>query len=99
MGFITYIFLPLAALVALGWLVRTMVGRTFDGPVGALFRAMPLSAAFGLTVIFLYVVGSVFAPVLAPYGESEIFEAINLLPGDDPRFILGTDQLLSLIHI
>ena len=93
MGFITYVFLPLAALVALGWVMRAVIGRAISGSAGALFRSMPLTAAFGLTVIALYVIGSVFAPFLAPYGESEIFEAINQLPGDDPRFILGTDQL------
>lgn len=93
MGFITYVFLPLAALVALGWVLRTIVGKAVSGPAGALFRSMPLTAAFGLTVIGLYIILSVFAPVFAPYGESEIFEAINLLPGDDPRFTLGTDQL------
>jgi peptide/nickel transport system permease protein len=54
---------------------------------------MPLTGAFGLTVILLYIVGAVFAPLIAPYGESEIFEAINQLPGQDPRFSLGTDQL------
>ena len=93
MGFFTYVVLPLAALVALGWMLRTMIGKAIAGPAGALFRTMPLTAAFGLTVISLYIIGSVFAPLLAPYGESEIFEAINLLPGDDPRFVLGTDQL------
>ncbi|MGB1212549.1 MAG: ABC transporter permease [Pikeienuella sp.] len=93
MGFIIYVVLPILALVALGWVLRAFVGKIIVGPAGALFRTMPLTAAFGLTVIGLYIIGSVFAPLLAPYGESEIFEAINLLPGDDPRFILGTDQL------
>ncbi|MGB0853677.1 MAG: ABC transporter permease [Pikeienuella sp.] len=93
MGFIIYVVLPIVALVALGWVLRAFVGKIIVGPAGALFRTMPLTAAFGLTVIGLYIIGSVFAPLLAPYGESEIFEAINLLPGDDPRFILGTDQL------
>lgn len=93
MGFLTYVVLPLAALVGMGWVLRTVVGKAVSGPAGALFRSMPLTAAFGLTVIGLYIIGSVFAPLIAPYGEREIFEQINLLPGDDARFILGTDQL------
>ncbi|MEM8753472.1 MAG: ABC transporter permease [Pseudomonadota bacterium] len=93
MGFLTYVVLPLAALVAIGWVIRFGVGKAFAGPVGALFRAMPLTAAFGITVIILYVVGAVFAPLIAPYGESEVFGQINALPGDDPAHILGTDQI------
>ncbi|MEM7546175.1 MAG: ABC transporter permease [Pseudomonadota bacterium] len=93
MGFILYVAAPLAAVVALGWVLRTAIGRAFPGTFGALFRAMPLTAAFGLTVISIYIIGAVFAPVLAPYGEREIFEVINALPGDDPRFVLGTDQI------
>lgn len=93
MGFLTYVVLPLVTLVAMGWVLRTVIGKAIAGPAGALFRSMPLTAAFGLTVIGLYIIGSVFAPFIAPYGEREIFEQINLLPGDDARFILGTDQL------
>lgn len=91
--FLTYVVMPLAIVTAIAWTVRMGVGRMVAGPVGALFRAMPLTAAFGLTIITIYILGAVFAPVIAPYGESEIFELINGLPGQDPRFILGTDQL------
>lgn len=93
MGFLTYVVMPIAVLVGVGWILRTAIGKAVAGPVGAVFRSMPLTAAFGLTVIALYTIGAVFAPVLAPYGESEIFEKINAFPGDDPRFILGTDQI------
>lgn len=93
MGFFTYVVLPLAVLVGIGWVMRFAVGKSFAGPVGVLFRAMPLTAAFGITVIVLYVLGAIFAPVLAPYGESQVFATINALPGDDPAHILGTDQI------
>lgn len=92
-GFLTYVAAPLACLVALGWLMRAGAGRAIAGPAGALFRAMPLTAAFGLVVIALYIIGAVFAPALAPYGESEVFDKINLLPGDDAAHVLGTDQI------
>ena len=64
-----------------------------------LFRQMPLTASFGVLIILIYVILAVFAGPIAPYGQEEIFEKINLLPGGDPatggdpRFLLGTDQL------
>lgn len=93
MMILTYIVIPLAIVTAAAWALRFGIGRAVAGPTGALFRSMPLTAAFGLTVIALYVIGAVFSHFIAPYGESQIFEAINQLPGADPRFVLGTDQL------
>ena len=90
---INYVVLPLAVILGLAYSLRFVVSRWGPGQIGVLFRAMPMTAAFGLTVITLYIIGSVFAPAIAPYGESEIFDAINQLPGADPRFALGTDQL------
>ncbi|MCE2523259.1 MAG: ABC transporter permease subunit [Rhodobacteraceae bacterium] len=83
----------------LGYLFR-YAGRNL-GTEGSkkLFRQMPVTAAFGLLVILFYVVVAVFADLVAPYGQDEIFEKINVLPGGnpelggDPRFPLGTDQL------
>ena len=91
--FATYFLIPLLVLVGVAYIARMAIGRSFAGPFGALFRAMPLTASFGLTVIAMYVIGAILAPVIAPYGESEVFELINGLPGQDPRFLLGTDQL------
>jgi peptide/nickel transport system permease protein len=51
---------------------------------------MPLSAAFGLLVIALYVLVAVFAPLLAPFGEQET-AAAPYLPWGAPHY-LGTDQ-------
>ncbi len=56
---------------------------------------------FGLTIFLtaLFVFMALIVGPLAPYGESEIFDKINVLPGGDPAvggdpmFILGTDQL------
>ena len=64
-----------------------------------LFRQMPLTAAFGILVILIYVILAIFAGSIAPHGQEDIFEKINLLPGGDPAtggdpdFPLGTDQL------
>ena len=64
-----------------GWVVRTWRG----------FLKAPWSAKFGFLVIFAYVFVALFAPLLTPYGESEIvgpeFEVWN------DEFLLGTDNL------
>lgn len=54
-------------------------------------RKAPLSAKFGLLVILLYIFVAMFAPVLAPFGESEIVGAEYEPWGE--QFILGTDNL------
>jgi len=54
-------------------------------------KKAPLSAKFGLLVIVFYVFVALFAPVLTPYGESEIVGAEFEEWGS--KFILGTDNL------
>ena len=51
----------------------------------------PFSAKLGLLVIVIYVIAAVFAPLIAPYGESEIVGKKYVLANDD--FLLGTDNL------
>ena len=54
-------------------------------------RKAPLSAWFGLIVVTAYCIVALFAPLLAPYGEAEIFPA-PFAPWDEThRF--GTDQI------
>lgn len=55
------------------------------------FVKAPLSAKFGFVVIFSYVFVALFAPLLTPYGESEIVGAEFELWGD--KFLLGTDNI------
>ena len=52
---------------------------------------MPLSAAFGLLMIALYILVALLAPLLAPFGEAEVVGA-QYLPWEAPHY-LGTDQL------
>ena len=54
-------------------------------------KKAPLTAQFGLIVILVYIFVAVFAPVLAPYGESEIVGPEFDLWGEE--FFLGTDNL------
>jgi len=64
-----------------------------------LFRQMPLTAAFGILVIIVYAITSIFAGLIAPYGQEVVFAKANLLPGGDPAtggdpaHLLGTDQI------
>ena len=54
-------------------------------------KKAPLSAKFGLAVIVGYVFVAIFAPVLTPYGESEIVGSEFEEWGE--KFLLGTDNL------
>ncbi|MDP9528702.1 ABC transporter permease [Pseudomonas protegens] len=54
-------------------------------------RRAPLSARFGLLVILLYVLVALFAPVLAPYGETQVVGE-GFAPWSQ-QFLLGTDNL------
>ncbi|MDZ5431874.1 ABC transporter permease [Pseudomonas fluorescens] len=55
------------------------------------FLRAPLSAKFGLLVIVLYILVAVFAPVLAPFGETQVVgEGFAPWGG---QFLLGTDNL------
>ncbi|MGY2175105.1 ABC transporter permease [Pseudomonas azotoformans] len=51
----------------------------------------PLSAKFGLLIILLYIAVAVFAPLLVPYGETQVVgEGFAPWSG---KFLLGTDNL------
>ena len=54
-------------------------------------RKAPFSAWFGLIVTCLYVIAAIFAPLLAPYSETELVGGAFEPWGG--QFILGTDQL------
>lgn len=54
-------------------------------------RTAPLTAAFGLFVIFTYAIAGVFAPIIAPHGEAEVISTAFAPP--DETMLLGADQL------
>lgn len=56
-----------------------------------LLRTAPPTALFGLLVVVTYVVVAVLAPLIAPYGETEIVGG-QFLPWSD-EYLLGTDNL------
>ena len=51
----------------------------------------PMTAKFGLLVILIYIIVALFAPLIAPYGEAEVFP-IPYAPWSS-EFIFGTDQI------
>ena len=54
-------------------------------------RTAPLTAAFGMFVIFTFAIAGVFAPVIAPFGEAEVISSA-FAPADEDM-LLGADQL------
>ena len=61
-------------------------------PEGAkVMRTAPLTAGFGLFVIFTYAIAGIFAPVIAPHGEADVISSA-FAPADE-NMLLGADQL------
>jgi len=56
-----------------------------------LFSSAPWSAKFGMVVILFYAVISIFAPFIAPYGETELLGRAYEVWSD--KHLLGTDNL------
>jgi len=54
-------------------------------------RTAPLTASFGMFVIFTYAIAGIFAPWIAPHGEAEVISSAFAPP--DETMLLGADQL------
>ena len=54
-------------------------------------KKSPMTARFGMSVILIYAIVAIFAPLLAPYGEAEVFP-VPYAPWSS-EFIFGTDQI------
>jgi len=55
------------------------------------FLSAPFSAKFGMVVILLFAIVSIFAPLIAPYGETEIIGRSYEVWSE--KHLLGTDNL------
>ena len=75
----------------LAYTFREFLVQTLPRDIAKVMRNAPLTASFGLFVIVVYVVAAVFAPVIAPYGESQVIGSSYAPP--DEAMILGGDQL------
>ena len=94
MGGFTLLLLTLAVLAAAmgcAWGLRRLLAAMAPPRHRRTLREMPLSAAFGLLVIALYLLVGLLAPLIAPFGEAEVVGA-QYLPWGAPHY-LGTDQL------
>ncbi|MCA3574662.1 MAG: ABC transporter permease [Aestuariivirga sp.] len=65
--------------------------RTFWENARRTLATAPFSAWFGMIVILIYLIAAVFAPLIAPYGESEVVGRAYQPAGAE--FWLGTDQI------
>jgi peptide/nickel transport system permease protein len=65
---------------------RTLLENIWRG-----LKSAPPTALFGMSVISIYIFFALFAPLLAPYGEAEIFD-LAYAPWSE-EFMFGTDQL------
>ena len=85
-----YIAVAIGLLYACGGLAysfREFLVQTLPRDLAKVMRNAPLTAAFGLFVIVVYVVAAVFAPVIAPFGEAEVVGGSYAPP--DEAMILG----------
>lgn len=82
-----------------GWVFRFLGRFVGTAMTRKFFRSMPLTASFGILTILIYAFVAIFAGVLSPYGEEEVFAASNVISGGnpalggDPNHPLGTDQI------
>ncbi len=65
--------------------------RTASQNVVRTLKSAPISAWFGMTVILIYAILAIFAPVIAPYGEAQVVGKAYQF--SSPEFWLGTDQI------
>ena len=81
----------LAAAVGISYAFREFIVQLVRPSLAKELRTAPLTAAFGMFVIFVYAVAAIFAPWIAPFGEAEVISSA-FAPADD-RMLLGADQL------
>lgn len=81
----------LAAAVGISYAFREFLVQLVRPSLAKELRTAPLTAAFGMFVIFVYAVAAIFAPWIAPFGEAEVISSA-FAPADD-RMLLGADQL------
>ena len=91
----------LGKLVRLGGLVALAAGVSFafreflvqilPAGIGREVQTAPLTASFGMFTILIYALAAIFAPLIAPYSESQVI-ASAFAPADSDM-LLGADQL------
>ena len=75
--------------VAYAW--REFLVIILPSGIARVISTAPLTASFGMFVIFVYAIMGIFAPLIAPFGETEVI-AGSFDPADE-KLLLGADQL------
>ncbi|MGV8989698.1 MAG: ABC transporter permease [Cypionkella sp.] len=81
--------IALAAGTSYAW--REFLVLTLPNDLARTIKTAPLTASFGLFVIFMYAIMGIFAPIIAPHGEAEIIS--SAFAPADANMLLGADQL------
>ena len=81
----------LAAAAGISYTFREFLIQIARPNLAKELRTAPLTAAFGMFVIFTYAIAGIFAPWIAPHGEAEVI-AGAFAPAD-ANMLLGADQL------
>ncbi len=81
----------LALAAALSYAFREFLIQISRPGLAKELRTAPLTAAFGMFIIFTYAIAGVFAPWIAPHGQAEVI-AGAFAPAD-ANMLLGADQL------
>lgn len=81
----------LAAAAGISYIFREFLVIILHGEAAKAVQTAPLTASFGMFVILIYLIAAVFAPWIAPFGESEVIGTSYAPP--DGKMLLGGDQL------
>lgn len=95
MGFVTGLFwLAVVIIIAMaaGWIFKQAAVAISPKGVAKELRTAPLTASFGMLMILLYIIAAFFAPLIAPFSETEVMAVGEYHPWDDVH-LLGTDNL------
>jgi len=91
----------IAIAMAAGLLFRSLLVRISPKGIAKEMRTAPMTASFGMLMILIYIIVAVFAPVIAPFSETEVvgreydtWNNVNLLGTDN----LGRDMLSRMIY-
>ena len=76
---------------AAGEVGQVRLRRTWRERAWIELKKAPPTAWFGMIVIGIYLIVAVFAPLVAPFGEAQVFK-VPLAPWDDTH-TFGTDQI------
>jgi len=88
---ITILVGMLAMAAAVSYAFKEFLVQIVKPDLAKELRTAPLTAAFGMFIIFTYAIAGIFAPFIAPHGEAEVISSA-FAPADS-NMLLGADQL------